>query len=65
VWTEKSVDTDILIVFGQIAGCMAVINIESQGLDVLMVDEVHARKSGASIRVDLFMSYRRGRFDEP
>ena len=56
MWTESSIDTDVLIIGGGIAGCMAAISARSQGLDVLVVDKVHAGKSGASIHADIFMT---------
>jgi succinate dehydrogenase/fumarate reductase flavoprotein subunit len=46
---ENLVETDVLVIGGGIAGCLAAIKAREQGMDVTIVDKAYAGKSGASI----------------
>ncbi len=47
--SEHIIDTDILVVGGGIAGCLAAIKAREHGLKVTIADKAYAGKSGASI----------------
>ena len=44
---ETKIDCDVLILGGGIAGCWAAISAAKKGLDVVIVDKGHVRRSGA------------------
>jgi succinate dehydrogenase/fumarate reductase flavoprotein subunit len=46
---ESLIKTDVLVIGGGIAGCLAAIKAREKGLDVTVVDKTYAGKSGASI----------------
>ena len=47
--SEKTIETDVLVIGGGIAGCFAAIKARDQGLKVTLVDKTFAGKSGAGI----------------
>ena len=44
--SENSVETDVLVIGGGMAGCFAAIKAKEQGVDVTLVDKGYAGKSG-------------------
>lgn len=44
----EHVDTDVLVVGGGLAGCMAAINASQSGLDVTLVEKANTKRSGSS-----------------
>lgn len=47
---EKTVvKSDVVVIGGGIAGCMAAIEVKNRGLEVIVVDKTYSGKSGASI----------------
>jgi succinate dehydrogenase/fumarate reductase flavoprotein subunit len=46
---EKTVESDILVIGGGIAGCFAAIKAREQGLDVIMVDKGSAGYTGSTV----------------
>lgn len=44
----EHVDTDVLVVGGGLAGCMAAVNASQSGLDVTLVEKANTKRSGSS-----------------
>jgi succinate dehydrogenase/fumarate reductase flavoprotein subunit len=51
---EKTIETDVLVIGGGIAGCFAAIKAKERGLDVTIVDKAYATKSGGTISATAF-----------
>lgn len=47
-WNEVTLETDVLIVGGGIAGCMAAIRARERGADVTLVEKGNTRRSGGA-----------------
>ena len=46
--SEITIETDVLVVGGGIAGCFAAIKAKDKGLDVVIVDKAYVAKSGGT-----------------
>ena len=55
MWQETVITSDVLIIGGGIAGCMAAMAARAAGVSVTVVDKGYAGSSGASIHPDIGM----------
>jgi succinate dehydrogenase/fumarate reductase flavoprotein subunit len=46
--SETTIETDVLVIGGGIAGCFAAIKAKEKGVDVILVDKAHVARSGGT-----------------